>query len=301
MSPEEEAIDAGALALFGEKYGDSVRVLTLGRALDGEGAYSVELCGGTHVARTGDIALFKIVSESGVAAGVRRIEALTGEPARRYLLDQAGVAKGLAEQFKVPVAEVAQRVDALQAEKRLLEKQLGDAKRQLAVGGGGAAAGPEDIGGIKVIARVLDGVGGKELRGVAEDFKKQVGSGVVALVGTADGKAAITVAVRCRPSSAVSARWTWPRRRSAPWAARARAASPTSPRAARPTPPRPTRASRRSRRRSRVDVIYSRLHRRGGVTVAGGACGGAAECPHSRSATAPPLAGGARVRASPSP
>jgi alanyl-tRNA synthetase len=194
MSPEA-AIEAGAIALFGEKYGDAVRVLALGHALDGEGDYSVELCGGTHVARTGDIALFKIVSESGVAAGVRRIEALTGEPARRYLLDQAGVAKGLAEQFKVPVAEVTARVDALQAEKRMLEKQLGDAKRQLAVGGGGAAAGPEDIGGVKVIARVLDGVGGKDLRGVAEEFKKPLGSGVVALVGIVDGKAAVTVAV----------------------------------------------------------------------------------------------------------
>ena len=195
MSPDE-AIEAGAIALFGEKYGDSVRVLALGRALAGEGDYSVELCGGTHVARTGDIALFKIVSEGGVAAGVRRIEALTGEAARRFLLDQAGVAKGLAEQFKVPVSEVAARVDALEAQRRLLEKQLGDAKRQLAVGGGGGAAtGPEDIGGVKVIARVLDGVGGKELRGVAEEFKKPLGSGIVALVGITDGKAAVTVAV----------------------------------------------------------------------------------------------------------
>ncbi len=196
MSPDA-AIEAGAIALFGEKYGEAVRVLALGKALDGEGDYSVELCGGTHVARTGDIALFKIVSESGVAAGVRRIEALTGEPARRWLLDQAAVAKGLAEQFKVPVEGVQARVDALQQQNRLLEKQLGDAKRQLAVGGGGggAAAGPEEIGGIKVIARVLDGVGGKELRGVAEEFKKPLGSGVVALVGTTDGKAAVTVAV----------------------------------------------------------------------------------------------------------
>jgi alanyl-tRNA synthetase len=194
MSPEA-AIEAGAIALFGEKYGEAVRVLALGKALDGEGDYSVELCGGTHVARTGDIALFKIVSESGVAAGVRRIEALTGEAARRYLLEQAAVAKGLAEQFKVPVEGVQGRIDALQQQNRLLEKQLGDAKRQLAVGGGGAAAGPEEISGIKVIARVLDGVGGKELRGVAEEFKKPLGSGVVALVGTSDGKAAVTVAV----------------------------------------------------------------------------------------------------------
>jgi alanyl-tRNA synthetase len=194
MTPDA-AIEAGAIALFGEKYGDKVRVLALGKALGGEGDYSVELCGGTHVGRTGDIALFKIVQETGVAAGIRRIEALTGEPARRFLLDQAGVAKSLAEQFKVPVAELPLRIEALQAERRSLEKALGDAKRALATGGGGAAAAPEEIGGIKLIARVLDGVGGKDLRGIAEDFKKQLGSGVVALVGTADGKAAVTVAV----------------------------------------------------------------------------------------------------------
>jgi alanyl-tRNA synthetase len=193
MTPEA-AIEAGAIALFGEKYGDSVRVLALGKSLDGQGDYSVELCGGTHVARTGDIALFKIVAETGVAAGIRRIEAVTGEAARRFLLDQAGVAKGLAEQFKVPVAELPLRIEALQAERRSLEKALADAKRALATGGGAAAA-PEDIAGIKIIARVLDGVGGKDLRGIAEDFKKQVGSGVVALVGTADGKAAVTVAI----------------------------------------------------------------------------------------------------------
>jgi alanyl-tRNA synthetase len=197
MAPQE-AIEAGAVALFGEKYGDSVRVLTLGESLTEAGkAYSVELCGGTHVARTGDIALFKIVSEQGVAAGVRRIEALTGEAARRFLLDQAGVAKALADQFKTPVAEVLARVDALVAERKALEKQLAEAKKQLALGGGsgGAASGPEDVAGTALIARVLDGVGGKELRGVAEEFKKQLSSGVVALVGTTDGKAAVTVAV----------------------------------------------------------------------------------------------------------
>jgi alanyl-tRNA synthetase len=195
MAPEA-AIAAGAVALFGEKYGDRVRVLTLGRALGGEGAYSVELCGGTHVARTGDIALFKIVAETGVAAGIRRIEALTGEPARRFLLEQAAVAKTLAEQFKVPVAEVTGRIDALVAERRKLEKELGDAKRALAVGGGGgAAAGPEEIGGVKVIARIMEGVGGKDLRPIAEEFKKQLPDGVIVLIGTADGKAANTVAV----------------------------------------------------------------------------------------------------------
>jgi alanyl-tRNA synthetase len=202
MAPSE-AIEAGAMALFGEKYGETVRVLTLGNALgggegEGGGAYSVELCGGTHVARTGDIALFKIVSEQGIAAGVRRIEALTGEAARRYLLEQAAVSKALAEQFKVPVAEVTARIEALQAQARKLEKELGDAKRQLAMGGGGgggAPAGPEEIGGVKIIARVMDGVGGKDLRPIAEEFKKQLPDGVIALIGTADGKAAATVAV----------------------------------------------------------------------------------------------------------
>jgi len=197
MAPQE-AMAAGAMALFGEKYGDSVRVLTLGHALGGEGAYSVELCGGTHVARTGDIALFKVVQEQGVAAGVRRIEALTGEAARRWLLDQAQVARSLADQFKVPVLEVGARVEALEAQRRKLEKELGDAKRQLAMGGGGgsgAAAGPEDIGGVAVLARILDGVGGKDLRPIAEEYKKQLPDGVIVLIGTADGKAAATVAV----------------------------------------------------------------------------------------------------------
>jgi alanyl-tRNA synthetase len=195
MSPAA-AIEAGALALFGEKYGDKVRVLSLGQALDGEGAYSVELCGGTHVARTGDIALFKIVSEQGVAAGVRRIEALTGEAARRYLLDQAAVAKGLADQFKTPVSEVIGRVDALDAQRRKLERDLADARRQLAVGGGGSAqAEVEEVGGVKFIARVLQGVGGKDLRPIAETFRKQIPDGVVALNGVLDGKVANTVVV----------------------------------------------------------------------------------------------------------
>ncbi|MDG2522691.1 alanine--tRNA ligase [Caulobacter segnis] len=196
MAPQE-AIEAGAVALFGEKYGDSVRVLTLGKALTGEDkGYSVELCGGTHVARTGDIALFKIVSEQGVAAGVRRIEALTGEAARRFLLDQAGVAKGLAEQFKVPVEGVAARVEGLIADRKRLEKELAEAKKALALGGGSSgASGPEDVAGTAFIGRVLDGVGGKDLRGVVEDFKKSIGSGVVALVGTSEGKAAVAVAV----------------------------------------------------------------------------------------------------------
>jgi alanyl-tRNA synthetase len=207
MMGPQEAIAAGAVALFGEKYGDEVRVLTLGRSLTGDQPYSVELCGGTHVARTGDIALFKIVSETGIAAGVRRIEALTGEAARQFLLAQAGVAKSLAQGFKVQVADVPARVETLTADRRALEKQVAELKKQLALGGGGgsANAAPEEINGVKLIARVLDGVDGKGLRGVAEDFRKQVGSGVVALIGVTEGKAAITVAVTSDMAGKVNA------------------------------------------------------------------------------------------------
>jgi alanyl-tRNA synthetase len=207
MMAPQEAIDAGAVALVGAKYGDEVRDLTRGRALTEAGKpYSVELCGGTHVARTGDIALFGIVSESGIAAGVRRIEALTGEAARQHLLAQAAVAKKLAQSFKVQPADVPARVEALSGSVRTLEKQVADLKKQLALGGGsGGGAAPEEINGVKLIARILDGVDGKGLRGVAEDFRKQVGSGVVALIGVTEGKAAVTVAVTSDMTGRVNA------------------------------------------------------------------------------------------------
>ncbi|HEX8569963.1 MAG TPA: alanine--tRNA ligase [Caulobacteraceae bacterium] len=196
MKPQE-AIDNGAVALFGEKYGEEVRVLTLGHSLKGDAPYSIELCGGTHVARTGDIGLFKIVSEGGVAAGVRRLEALTGEAARRWLLEQASIARGLADQLKAPVEQVPARVEALQNERKQLEKQLADAKKQLALGGGGGAAASavEEIAGTKFEGRVLEGVSAKDLRGVVNDALKRLGSGVVAYAAASDGKAAIAVAL----------------------------------------------------------------------------------------------------------
>ncbi|MEO1039373.1 MAG: alanine--tRNA ligase [Pseudomonadota bacterium] len=197
MSPDA-AIEAGALALFGEKYGDTVRVLSMGDALsEGANAYSVELCGGTHVQRTGDIALFKIVSESAVSAGVRRVEALTGEAARLWLQTEANAARSAADALKVPTAELTQRIAALQDERKKLERQLAEAKKQLAMGGGGGAApaGPEDIGGVKFIGRVAEGVGGKELRGLIDDAREQMGSGVAAFVGVNEGKAALAVGV----------------------------------------------------------------------------------------------------------
>ena len=206
MAPAD-AIEAGAIALFGEKYGDEVRVLTLGRSLVSDNApYSVELCGGTHVARTGDIGLFKVVQETGVAAGVRRIEALTGEAARLYLEGQARVARNLARDFKIQPLDVPARVETLQGSVRTLEKQVAELKKQLALGGGsGASSAPEEINGTKLIARTLDGVDGKGLRGVAEDFRKQVGTGVVALIGVTEGKAAVTVAVTSDLTGTVNA------------------------------------------------------------------------------------------------
>ena len=197
MAPDE-AIEAGALALFGEKYGDEVRVLSMGRPLeDGSRPYSVELCGGTHVARTGDIAAFVITSEGGVSAGVRRIEAATGAEALDFLKARAQVALDLADQLKVPLKDVGRKVAQLNEERRTLERELTDAKRKLAMGGGGSAApaGPEEVGGYKLIARVAEGVGGKDLRGLIDEAKAKMGSGIAVFIGVNDGKAAVAVGV----------------------------------------------------------------------------------------------------------
>ncbi|TRO89457.1 alanine--tRNA ligase [Glycocaulis profundi] len=197
MAPDE-AIEKGALALFGEKYGDTVRVLFMGKDLkEPEKTYSIELCGGIHVRRTGDVALFKIVSESAVSAGVRRIEALTGEAARQWLEDQAGAAKSAADALKIPVAELGGRLSALMDERKKLERQLAEAKKQLAMGGagGGAPAGPESVGGLNFMGRVAEGVGGKDLRAMIDEARSQMGSGVAAFIGVNDGKAALAVGV----------------------------------------------------------------------------------------------------------
>ncbi len=198
VTSPEKAIEAGALALFGEKYGDEVRVLTMGDALDdSDMPYSVELCGGTHVSRTGDIGFFAILSEGGVSAGVRRIEAATGAEAIAFMRGRAQIAVDLADQLKSPLKDVPKKVASLSDDKRALEKELAEAKRKLAMGGGGSAApaGPEDIGGVKLIARVAEGVGGKDLRAMIDEAKAQLKSGVVALVGVNDGKAAVSIGV----------------------------------------------------------------------------------------------------------
>jgi alanyl-tRNA synthetase len=200
MSPDD-AIEAGAMALFGEKYGDEVRVLSMGRG-DWQGSgksYSVELCGGTHVKATGDIGVFRIVSESAVSSGVRRVEALTGEAARQWLVGREDSLKAVAGTLKTSPDEVEARVAALVDERRKLEKELAEAKKQLALGGGGAGqtagAGEEDLGGVKFSGQVLEGLNPKELRPLLDDAKIRMGSGIAAACAVNDGKAAFAVAV----------------------------------------------------------------------------------------------------------
>jgi len=198
LMPTDQAIAAGAEALFGEKYGDEVRVLTMGSDTENPKAYSVELCGGTHVHRLGDIGLFTILSESAVAAGVRRIEALTSEYARRYLSGQAEIARDAAAAIKTPIGELSARVAMLSEERRRLERELADAKKALALAGpakSDGAEGGKTIAGIKTVLRLVDGVGAKDLKSLADGAKSQIGSGVVAFVATADGKASVVVGV----------------------------------------------------------------------------------------------------------
>ncbi|CCQ74100.1 alanine--tRNA ligase [Magnetospira sp. QH-2] len=195
MTPDE-AIEQGAMALFGEKYGDEVRVVSMGADADGS-VYSTELCGGTHVRRTGDIGLFKVVSEGAVAAGVRRVEALTGAAAVAHMEEQEALLLQTAALLRVAPGDVAGRVETLVEDRRRLEKEITDLRKKLATGGasGGGGGDSKDVGGIAFAPRLLDGVPAKELKGMADEVKKQIGSGVVALVAANDGKASLVVAV----------------------------------------------------------------------------------------------------------
>jgi len=195
MDPEA-AVAVGAMALFGEKYGDEVRVVSMGDEDGGGRAWSTELCGGTHVSRTGDIALFKIVGETALASGVRRIEAMTGEAARTFLVGQERTLKEAAHMLNTAPGEVPARVAHLLDERRKLERELSEARRTLATGGtAGAAPAERQISGIRFSPRLLEGVPARELKSLADDLKKQLGSGVVALVATNDGKASVVVGV----------------------------------------------------------------------------------------------------------
>ena len=196
----DDAIASGARALFGEKYGDEVRVVAMGEGTGNTMGWSVELCGGTHVRRTGDIGLVSLVGESGVAAGVRRIEALTGKSARKTANKQLQVVKAAAAELKVPLEEMPGRIGTLLDDRKKLERDLSEAKKKLAMGGGGKADGDaadvRQVNGVKLLARAVSGIELKDLRSLADEGKRQVGSGVVAIVATAaDGKAGIVVGV----------------------------------------------------------------------------------------------------------
>ena len=195
MDPEA-AVLAGAMALFGEKYGDEVRVVSMGSPRADDQAYSVELCGGTHVRRTGDIGMFKIVGETALAAGVRRIEAVTGAAALAFVAEEERCLKSTAQLLNTAIADVPDRVAALIEERRRLERELSEARRALATGGGGGSGSEiRQVNGIRFSSRVLPGLPAKELKRLADDLKKQLGSGVVALIATDEGKASLVVGV----------------------------------------------------------------------------------------------------------
>jgi alanyl-tRNA synthetase len=195
----DDARASGARALFGEKYGDEVRVVAMGEGSGNNLGWSIELCGGTHVKRTGDIGLIGNLSDSGVASGVRRLEALTGKAARKAANKQVQVVKQAAAELRAPLEEMPARIAALLDERKKLERELSEARKKLAMGGGAAKSGDDgvrEVNGVKLIARSVSGIELKDLRSLADEGKKQVGSGVVAIVGlSADGKAGIVVAV----------------------------------------------------------------------------------------------------------
>jgi len=194
MTPDE-AVKQGALALFGEKYGEEVRVVSMGGEDDGV-HFSTELCGGTHVRRTGDIGHFKIVSDGAVAAGVRRIEALTGAAADAYIAQQDRLIGETASALRVQPAELPQRVAGLLEERKRLERELMEARKRLATGGGGGGDDSvKDVAGVKLAARLLDDVPAKELKGMADALKQQIGSGIVALVARSEERASLVVGV----------------------------------------------------------------------------------------------------------
>jgi alanyl-tRNA synthetase len=205
MTPDE-AVASGALALFGEKYGDEVRVLSMGREDDSR-YYSVELCGGTHVAATGDIAIFKIIAESAVSSGVRRIEALTGEGARQWLNARDEKLRETAAALKASPDEVPARVAALVESSRKLERELAEARKALAMGGGAKAeaAGPEEVGGRAFFGQIVEGLDPKSLRGEIDALKQRLGSGVAALVAVNEGRGSVAVGVTDDLAAQVSA------------------------------------------------------------------------------------------------
>ena len=196
--PLEDAMQSGARALFGEKYDDEVRVVFMGTQKSGANhPYSVELCGGTHAGRTGDIGLFKIISESAVSSGVRRVEALTGMNALKWFAEQEARVNDIAGILKASPAEVVERVRSLADDRKKLEVEVGNLRRQLATGGGSGNAATETktIAGVKFAGKVLADFPAKDLKPMVDDLKQKLGSGIIALISTEDGKASIVVGI----------------------------------------------------------------------------------------------------------
>ena len=207
LMPIKQAIDTGAMALFGEKYGDEVRVVTMGgpEAPGGNREYSIELCGGTHVGRTGEIGAMVVTGESAVGAGLRRIEALTGAAADRFVAERLRIVDRAAQALRTTPDLIVERIEALTEERRRLERELSEMRKRLAAAGPASGPGDKTVGGMRFDARVLDGVPPRELKGMADELKSQLGSGVVALVATNDGKGSIVVAVTPDLTERVSA------------------------------------------------------------------------------------------------
>jgi alanyl-tRNA synthetase len=208
MTPSE-AQAAGARALFGEKYGDEVRVVAMGERERGEGpagrAYSMELCGGTHVGRTGEIGLFVVTSEGASSAGVRRVEALTGAAAYEHLAAQEARLAEAAGVLKARPDEVPARLRTLLDERRKLEQEVAELRRRVAMGGEAEEPAPKTIGGVRLVARTLQGVSAKDLRGLVDAHKAKLGSGAVLLVADLGGKAAVAAGVTDDLTSRISA------------------------------------------------------------------------------------------------
>jgi alanyl-tRNA synthetase len=194
----EEAKESGARALFGEKYGDEVRVVSMGDPTGNAVGWSVELCGGTHVRRTGDIGLITVIGEAGVAAGVRRIEALTAKGARHHARANTNIVASAADVLRVGPHEVIGRIEALQENLKKAERDLSDARKKLALGGGGTAAAPADdkVNGVTYVGRAVEGISPKDVKGLVDTEKKRIGSGVVTVVLKGeDGRGTVAVGV----------------------------------------------------------------------------------------------------------
>lgn len=207
MDPES-AIKAGAMALFGEKYGEEVRVVSMGGDAECDMHFSTELCGGTHVRRTGDIGFFKIVGEGAVGAGVRRIEAVTGIGALDYVRQHEAILAAASDAVKAVPSEIPGRLAALLEDRKRLEREVSDLRKKIAmggVGGGAAEAQVKQVNGIAFSGRVVEDVPAKDLKGMVDDIKKTLGSGVAALVSVADGKASLVVGVTEDLTARVSA------------------------------------------------------------------------------------------------